>query len=90
MLLSYRLVLISSFCIIIIIIILLLKNISMCYTGAGLGGFVACKALSQRNSDPAKASRPWDSVMILLPPGFYLTFCSRTIISVLKGIAWMI
>ncbi|KAL2503363.1 3-oxoacyl-[acyl-carrier-protein] synthase II [Forsythia ovata] len=27
----------------------------------GLGGFVACKALSQRNSDPTKASRPWDS-----------------------------
>lgn len=27
----------------------------------GLGGFVACKALSQRNSDPAKASRPWDN-----------------------------
>uniref|UniRef100_A5AZI8 beta-ketoacyl-[acyl-carrier-protein] synthase I n=1 Tax=Vitis vinifera TaxID=29760 RepID=A5AZI8_VITVI len=27
---------------------------------AGLGGFVACRALSQRNSDPAKASRPWD------------------------------
>ncbi|KAJ7538414.1 hypothetical protein O6H91_11G046800 [Diphasiastrum complanatum] len=26
----------------------------------GLGGFVACKALSQRNDDPAKASRPWD------------------------------
>ncbi|GER40944.1 3-oxoacyl-[acyl-carrier-protein] synthase II [Striga asiatica] len=28
---------------------------------AGLGGFVACRALSQRNSDPTKASRPWDS-----------------------------
>ncbi|KAL9242170.1 hypothetical protein vseg_016196 [Gypsophila vaccaria] len=27
----------------------------------GLGGFVACKALSQRNSDPTKASRPWDA-----------------------------
>ncbi|XP_050260609.1 3-oxoacyl-[acyl-carrier-protein] synthase II, chloroplastic-like [Quercus robur] len=27
----------------------------------GLGGFVACRALSQRNSDPTKASRPWDS-----------------------------
>lgn len=27
----------------------------------GLGGFVACRALSERNSDPAKASRPWDS-----------------------------
>ncbi|XAR67222.1 Beta-ketoacyl-[acyl-carrier-protein] synthase II [Bertholletia excelsa] len=26
----------------------------------GLGGFVACRALSQRNKDPAKASRPWD------------------------------
>eukprot|EP00262_Sarcandra_glabra_P015936 TRINITY_DN502_c1_g1_i1.p1 TRINITY_DN502_c1_g1~~TRINITY_DN502_c1_g1_i1.p1 ORF type:complete len:557 (+),score=90.17 TRINITY_DN502_c1_g1_i1:208-1878(+) len=26
----------------------------------GLGGFVACRALSQRNSDPTKASRPWD------------------------------
>ncbi|GAA0146103.1 hypothetical protein LIER_06133 [Lithospermum erythrorhizon] len=27
----------------------------------GLGGFVACRALSQRNSNPTKASRPWDS-----------------------------
>ncbi|XP_057501362.1 3-oxoacyl-[acyl-carrier-protein] synthase II, chloroplastic-like [Actinidia eriantha] len=26
----------------------------------GLGGFMACRALSQRNSDPAKASCPWD------------------------------
>ncbi|KAL1371728.1 hypothetical protein HN51_001960 [Arachis hypogaea] len=26
----------------------------------GLGGFVACRALSQRNTDPTKASRPWD------------------------------
>uniref|UniRef100_A0A2P2MR79 beta-ketoacyl-[acyl-carrier-protein] synthase I n=1 Tax=Rhizophora mucronata TaxID=61149 RepID=A0A2P2MR79_RHIMU len=26
----------------------------------GLGGFVACRALSERNDDPAKASRPWD------------------------------
>eukprot|EP00249_Psilotum_nudum_P023385 c28853_g1_i3 orf=238-1935(-) len=26
----------------------------------GLGGFVACKALSQRNDFPEKASRPWD------------------------------
>lgn len=30
---------------------------------AGLGGFVACRALSQRNNEPTKASRPWDSVM---------------------------
>ncbi|CAA3026860.1 3-oxoacyl-[acyl-carrier-protein] synthase II, chloroplastic-like isoform X1 [Olea europaea var. sylvestris] len=27
----------------------------------GLGGFVACRTLSQRNSDPTKASRPWDT-----------------------------
>ncbi|KAL7091921.1 hypothetical protein ACP275_12G133400 [Erythranthe tilingii] len=27
----------------------------------GLGGFVACRALSQRNTDPSKASRPWDT-----------------------------
>lgn len=26
----------------------------------GLAGFCACKALSQRNDEPAKASRPWD------------------------------
>lgn len=26
----------------------------------GLGGFCACKALSQRNDAPEKASRPWD------------------------------
>ena len=26
----------------------------------GLGGFVACRALSTRNDEPAKASRPWD------------------------------
>ena len=26
----------------------------------GVAGFVACKALSERNEDPQKASRPWD------------------------------
>lgn len=26
----------------------------------GLGGFIACRALSTRNSEPEKASRPWD------------------------------
>ncbi|GLJ23915.1 hypothetical protein SUGI_0454370 [Cryptomeria japonica] len=26
----------------------------------GLGGFVACRALSQRNDEPHTASRPWD------------------------------
>ncbi|KAI8569808.1 hypothetical protein RHMOL_Rhmol02G0305400 [Rhododendron molle] len=28
--------------------------------GVGVGGFIACRALSQRNSEPHKASRPWD------------------------------
>ncbi|GLJ10542.1 hypothetical protein SUGI_0130100 [Cryptomeria japonica] len=27
----------------------------------GLGGFIACRALSQRNENPAQASRPWDT-----------------------------
>jgi 3-oxoacyl-[acyl-carrier-protein] synthase II len=27
---------------------------------AGVGGFIACKALSKRNDDPQTASRPWD------------------------------
>ncbi|KAK9805796.1 hypothetical protein WJX73_000412 [Symbiochloris irregularis] len=27
---------------------------------SGMGGFIACKALSQNNSSPEKASRPWD------------------------------
>jgi 3-oxoacyl-[acyl-carrier-protein] synthase II len=26
----------------------------------GLGGFIACRALSERNEEPTKASRPWD------------------------------
>lgn len=26
----------------------------------GIGGFVACKALSKRNDSPETASRPWD------------------------------
>ena len=29
-------------------------------TPLGLGGFIACKALSERNGDPARASRPFD------------------------------
>lgn len=26
----------------------------------GVGGFIACRALSQRNDEPQRASRPWD------------------------------
>ncbi|XP_031092742.1 3-oxoacyl-[acyl-carrier-protein] synthase II, chloroplastic-like [Ipomoea triloba] len=29
-------------------------------TPIGLGGYVSCAALSKRNSDPTRASRPWD------------------------------
>jgi 3-oxoacyl-[acyl-carrier-protein] synthase II len=29
-------------------------------TPMGLGGFIACRALSERNDDPARASRPFD------------------------------
>ena len=32
----------------------------MATTPVGLGGFAAARALSTRNDDPAKASRPWD------------------------------
>jgi len=39
--------------------------------GAGLGGFVACRALSQRNTDPSKASRPWDTVIIIQILSFF-------------------
>ncbi|TMX01788.1 hypothetical protein EJD97_023529 [Solanum chilense] len=30
-------------------------------TATGVGGFIACRALSQRNDDYEKASRPWDT-----------------------------
>lgn len=29
-------------------------------TPAGVGGFTACRVLSERNDEPHKASRPWD------------------------------
>jgi 3-oxoacyl-[acyl-carrier-protein] synthase II len=31
-----------------------------CITPMGIGGFAAMRALSQRNNEPEKASRPWD------------------------------
>ncbi len=27
---------------------------------SGVAGFISCKALSKRNEDPTRASRPWD------------------------------
>ena len=32
-----------------------------CITPMGIGGFAAMRALSQRNAEPEKASRPWDA-----------------------------
>jgi 3-oxoacyl-[acyl-carrier-protein] synthase II len=32
-----------------------------CITPMGIGGFAAMRALSQRNDEPQKASRPWDA-----------------------------
>lgn len=31
-----------------------------CLTAMGLAGFMACRAVSKKNDDPMKASRPWD------------------------------
>lgn len=31
-----------------------------CLSPMGMAGFIACRAVSQRNDDPASASRPWD------------------------------
>lgn len=42
----------------------LLQYVLRTFYLTGLGGFVACRALSQRNNDPTKASRPWDIVRI--------------------------
>ena len=32
-----------------------------CITPMGIGGFAAMRALSTRNDEPERASRPWDS-----------------------------
>ena len=63
----------SGFCNILIFVVS--SVLTLC--NAGLGGFVACRALSQRNSDPTKASRPWDMVSI---------FCCANLI--IKVVEW--
>jgi 3-oxoacyl-[acyl-carrier-protein] synthase II len=35
-------------------------GVEACVSPIGLGGFIACHALSSRNDAPQKASRPWD------------------------------
>jgi 3-oxoacyl-[acyl-carrier-protein] synthase II len=39
---------------------MLVGGAEMATTPAGLGGFAAARALSTRNDDPTRASRPWD------------------------------
>lgn len=39
---------------------MLVGGAEMATTPVGLGGFAAARALSTRNSDPVRASRPWD------------------------------
>lgn len=40
--------------------VMLAGGAEMATTPVGLGGFAAARALSTRNDDPARASRPWD------------------------------
>lgn len=40
--------------------VMLAGGSEMCTTPLGVGGFAAARALSTRNEDPTKASRPWD------------------------------
>lgn len=40
--------------------IMITGGAEMATSPLGLGGFAACRALSTRNDDPTKASRPWD------------------------------
>jgi hypothetical protein len=52
------------------------SDINLILFGAGLGGFVACRALSQRNTDPSKASRPWDTVILIQTLLFFFYSCT--------------
>lgn len=40
--------------------VMLAGGAEMATTGSGIAGFAACRALSRRNDEPQKASRPWD------------------------------
>ena len=41
--------------------VMLCGGAEACITPLGVGGFAAMRALSQRNDEPARASRPWDA-----------------------------
>ncbi|MBM3811906.1 MAG: beta-ketoacyl-ACP synthase II [Acidimicrobiia bacterium] len=41
--------------------VMLCGGAEACITTLGVGGFAAMRALSQRNDEPVKASRPWDA-----------------------------
>ena len=40
---------------------MLVGGAEMATTPVGIGGFAAARALSTRNDDPERASRPWDA-----------------------------
>jgi 3-oxoacyl-[acyl-carrier-protein] synthase II len=40
--------------------VMIAGGVEACVNMSGVGGFCACKALSERNNDPATASRPFD------------------------------
>lgn len=51
-------------------------------TATGVGGFIACRALSQRNEDPQQASRPWDKNRdgFVIGEGAGVLVCEATIL----------
>ncbi|RYR47126.1 hypothetical protein Ahy_A07g033072 [Arachis hypogaea] len=55
------------FCYILALDVMLCGGSDVAIIPIGLGGFVACKSLSQRNTDPTKALRPWDIAIYDIP-----------------------
>ncbi|MCD7450903.1 hypothetical protein HAX54_008965 [Datura stramonium] len=51
-------------------------------TATGVGGFIACRALSQRNDEHEKASRPWDTNR----DGFVIGEGTGVLVSFLKAL----
>lgn len=59
----------------------------------GVGGFIACRALSQRNHEPQKASRPWDKerdgFVMGEGSGVLVVIESCTVLSPLSNLAYL-